>query len=204
MTEKTLLRCNIMLLILAFFMIASSILLECLHGEAWGNIRFSAIVWIHVAVSSCFLLLAAYHIYLHWGTPWQWSKGYKACRNKPTRFLACIFLVVLATGVLSIFCFTNGVQHTTIGGVHGKIGLIAALISILHGIKRFRWFKHRLDGQAFVPRIDESKCIRCGKCVKRCPAQVFVKEGKRVVVTHPAYCRQCMKCVEHCPKKAIY
>ncbi|MDO4163479.1 MAG: 4Fe-4S dicluster domain-containing protein [Bacteroides sp.] len=202
-TEKTLLRCNIALPILAIVMIASSLLLECLHGEAWGNIRFTTLVWVHVAVSTGFLLLAAYHVYLHWGSIRQWSKGYKACRSKQTRVLACLFLVVLATGILSVFCFANGI-HTTVGGIHGKIGLIAALVSILHCLKRFRWFKHRMSGQAFAPQIDEQKCVRCCQCVKRCPAQVFGKDGKRVVVSHPAYCRQCRKCVERCPKGAIH
>lgn len=202
-TEKTLWRCNIALPILGFVLIVSSLLLEYLHGEALGSIGFPTLVWAHVAVSAGFLLVAAYHVRLHWGGLRQWGQGFKASRSKPTRFLACLFLAALATGILSIFCFASG-AHTTVGGIHGKIGLLAALVGILHGIKRHRWFKHRPGGQAFAPRIDEARCVRCCKCVKKCPAQVFGKDGKRIVVSHPAYCRQCMKCVAHCPKGAIH
>ena len=53
------------------------------------------------------------------------------------------------------------------------------------------------------PKIDKSKCIGCGECVKACPFGVLeIVNGKSKVV-HPERCRRCGLCVQACPKGAI-
>ena len=52
--------------------------------------------------------------------------------------------------------------------------------------------------------VYNESCIRCGKCVKVCPADAFIWEDKK---EYPAIikneCLQCGKCVEVCPTDSI-
>ena len=54
-------------------------------------------------------------------------------------------------------------------------------------------------------RIDRSKCIRCGRCVKICPSQLFARDGEEgaVNVRHPERCIVCGHCVAACPTEAV-
>ena len=77
------------------------------------------------------------------------------------------------------------------GEVHGWMGLVT----------RLRIFSPK-------PRIDASKCVKCGVCVRSCPV-----EGKAIHFSNgrqnpPVYnyrkCIRCFCCQEMCPHKAIY
>lgn len=50
-------------------------------------------------------------------------------------------------------------------------------------------------------RIDASKCIACGRCVRDCPASVIIIDGK--AVRSKASCVHCYRCAVVCPVKAI-
>ena len=71
-------------------------------------------------------------------------------------------------------------------------------------IKQLRPFRRLLEQR---PKIDKSKCVRCGVCVKSCPvaggALHFKKDGKPPVYDYTK-CIRCYCCQEMCPKKAIY
>ncbi len=71
----------------------------------------------------------------------------------------------------------------------------------------------------FTLQIDESKCSGCGKCVDRCPGEVFClkqavnnsmqqdsgsKCHKCAVIVNPEGCIYCDQCVDKCRRKAIY
>ncbi len=53
-------------------------------------------------------------------------------------------------------------------------------------------------------KVYNEDCIKCGKCVKVCPADAFVWEDKKnypVIIKNE--CLHCRKCVEECPKDSI-
>lgn len=51
-------------------------------------------------------------------------------------------------------------------------------------------------------KVDEAKCISCGKCKKVCPMDVDVTDNSRQR-KNGTECILCMECVDGCPKQAI-
>ena len=52
--------------------------------------------------------------------------------------------------------------------------------------------------------ISTETCIKCGKCVKVCPINVFTQEPKSVpVVANPGMCIKCGQCVSVCPTSSV-
>lgn len=54
----------------------------------------------------------------------------------------------------------------------------------------------------FRIRLDETKCIGCGKCERVCPMNVEVPSNSRKK-KNATECILCMKCVDECPKGAL-
>ena len=54
----------------------------------------------------------------------------------------------------------------------------------------------------FRIKVDEKKCISCGKCERVCPMDVKVPSNSRKK-ENATECILCMKCVEVCPKNAL-
>lgn len=56
-----------------------------------------------------------------------------------------------------------------------------------------------------VIEIEQSSCIRCGKCVKVCPTNIFVQDGVKadVEIAHPQECIACGHCVSVCPTGSV-
>ena len=51
-------------------------------------------------------------------------------------------------------------------------------------------------------KVDETKCVSCGKCKKVCPMNVDVTDNSRAR-KNGTECILCMECVENCPKEAL-
>lgn len=51
--------------------------------------------------------------------------------------------------------------------------------------------------------LDESKCDHDEACIQVCPMDVFVREGKKIVIAHPEDCNLCMACVDVCELDCI-
>ncbi len=53
------------------------------------------------------------------------------------------------------------------------------------------------------PEFDEKKCIKCMKCVNRCPEKVLDFKNGKVVLKSKKDCIRCFCCSEHCPAEAV-
>ncbi len=55
-----------------------------------------------------------------------------------------------------------------------------------------------------VVKVDETKCIGCGICIKACPEPCVIRkvDGNKVSI-NVMRCKVCLLCASVCPKKAI-
>jgi len=65
------------------------------------------------------------------------------------------------------------------------------------------FIKHLIKDAPF--RVDNGKCIRCGKCVKACPVNniTIEEKGGYPQWRHTGECLTCFACYHHCPRHAI-
>ncbi len=54
----------------------------------------------------------------------------------------------------------------------------------------------------FTVRIDTTKCINCGKCIKICPLNA-IDEKSLITGKTLSQCAKCARCIDECPRKAI-
>lgn len=52
-------------------------------------------------------------------------------------------------------------------------------------------------------KINDSRCIRCQRCVKICPAGIFYEDNGRIRIKNESSCIFCGHCVAVCPKDAV-
>ena len=57
----------------------------------------------------------------------------------------------------------------------------------------------KAGGAGLVPKAD-NKCMNCGQCAEKCPAQAISKENLKA--TDSKKCISCMRCVVKCPQSA--
>lgn len=63
------------------------------------------------------------------------------------------------------------------------------------------YFGHKTKEYSSKLKIDENKCVGCGKCEALCPMQnITIKDQKAVSGDR---CTMCYRCINNCPKQAI-
>lgn len=129
-------RCNRWLGITLLLMLASGIQLEATSG------RYPWSVWIHIILGTVLTALSLRHIYLHYRKS-NWLSRFAKNRNIVTRVLWWTFLLTVVTGLAATIGWLDGFNHSTLGGVHGKIGFVMVLLGIVHAVRHLRQ-KHRL------------------------------------------------------------
>lgn len=63
------------------------------------------------------------------------------------------------------------------------------------------YFGHKTKNYSDELRVDEDKCIGCGKCEKLCPMHNLKLIDKKVVQNNQ--CTMCYRCINNCPKQAM-
>ena len=56
---------------------------------------------------------------------------------------------------------------------------------------------------AYIPTVNQEKCVGCEECVNVCPVEVFKMEGEKSVPANAEECVGCESCVEVCEADAI-
>lgn len=56
---------------------------------------------------------------------------------------------------------------------------------------------------AYVPEVDQEKCVGCGECVEVCPVDVYELQNEKSVVVNEDECLGCESCLEVCEEGAI-
>lgn len=119
--------CDWSLLVMTVLMLASSIQQE----GWWFGMGF---VWIHIVLGILFFLLIGWHLQLHF--QWKnWFVRLKQQKSHVTKWLAVFGALTLLTAIVATVHVLNTLQHTTIGGVHGKFGFIFIALAIGHAVK---------------------------------------------------------------------
>lgn len=79
---------------------------------------------------------------------------------------------------------------------HLKSNFLYDLVSRILRIQTFGGYLN-----SYFYRVEDTKCIKCGLCVKKCPVEnIYYKNGK---IKFRHHCLMCMRCSFYCPKDAI-
>ncbi len=127
--------CDWSLLIAMILMLASGIQLEATSSR---GILF---VCLHIIIGCCFFADIVWHLHLHFG--WKsWIKKFSKQKSSITRWLVIFALLTIISAVVAAFHWFNSYTHSSVGGVHGKIGFIFLALAIVHTVIRIKFFKN--------------------------------------------------------------
>lgn len=112
-------------------MLASGIQLEATAASyAWS-------VWVHIVLGTLLTILSICHIYYHYRFS-NWFARFAKNRNTATRVLWWVFLLTVISGFAATIQWLVENGHSSIGGVHGKIGFLMVIVAIIHAARHIR------------------------------------------------------------------
>lgn len=140
MTKKNQFKvCNWYLLALTVIVLASGILLECLHGSSLHGIECSVFTLIHIVLGVCFMGLVLWHLWLHWRKLGEWWNRIVRHHSIGFKLTALFFFLTFLTGLVCVPMWIS-CGHTGLGGWHGKLGFIAIFLLLPHIMHHWYWY----------------------------------------------------------------
>ena len=134
--------CNASLMIVAIFMLISSIQMEALAGDSLLGISFKTLTFIHAGIGMLMFALVAWHLYLHFGDLGWITKLQKSPRL--TKALAIFGALTLSSGIFILAYMLINFEHNAFGGIHGKIGFVFIALCVIHIYKYWAWIKRKI------------------------------------------------------------
>lgn len=124
----------------AVLTLASSIQMEVCGGEGLWGFSFPSLMYLHCILGALMFVLVIEHIYLHFGKSNYLAKAKNL--KMQTKWLCIVFMILFASSVVVFVRIILLPVHSTIGAVHGKIGLLFLLFCIGHTVKRWKWISN--------------------------------------------------------------
>lgn len=118
--------CDITLLLLTIVIFASGMQLEI--NPDGQHIR----VWIHIIVGSVFIGTIFWHVGLHRKPHRKQTRHEHNRHAHRDPLLGPLFFFTLLSGIIATCHWIGTYIHSTIGGIHGKIGFLFIIAIILH------------------------------------------------------------------------
>lgn len=144
MNNKHLSICNKSLLLVLPIVVATGILLECLHGKPFCGLGCAVWTTLHAIAAILLLALTVWHVKLNWKNAGDWYSRFKQHHAKGFKCTIVVFLLTAATGLVCVpLWLTHG--HTGLGGVHGKIGFVFALLILGHIKRHWQWYSGKSE-----------------------------------------------------------
>lgn len=132
--------CNISLLAITPAVLATSIILEASHGESVLGLKFNFWVIIHLVAVLVMTGLVCWHLRMNWGKISGWAKKISGKASGASKALAILIALTVLTGLAAIpQWLIHG--HSTVGGIHGKIGFLFIIVCLIHTIHHRKWFR---------------------------------------------------------------
>lgn len=137
--------CNASLMIVAFFMLISSIQMEALAWDSLWEMSFETLTFIHAGIGIIMFLLVVWHLHLHFGNfglkMWA-TKLQKSPRL--TKSLAIFGTLTLTSGIFILAYMLVYFEHNLVGAIHGKIGFVFIALCVIHIHKYWAWIKRKI------------------------------------------------------------
>lgn len=101
-----------------------------------------------------------------------------------------------------------GLVHTTINTPRGITFMCNCCVCACPILRRLKDTKNPrvLTSSGLIPKIDNHKCILCGKCIEICPLDALcypANDDPEVIYLKEKRCVGCGLCSHHCPVEAI-
>lgn len=139
MKKTCLYKINVVLLALLLPALGSSLLQEFLGGADMHYVTNNMLTIMHLIVCVPMLLFVGVHLWANCGNITQWFA--KIHRQKAqTQWLFWLSVLTFVSGIVAtVVYFLHG--HTSVGGIHGKLGFVALALMLWHTYRRLKWYK---------------------------------------------------------------
>ncbi len=98
-------------------------------------------VWLHIVFGIAFFAFIFWHLALNRSAVrMMCSKAKSKIPKKGTRWLSAFFLLTLISAVVATVHWCINPVHSTIGGIHGKIGFVFIVMVIVHTCRHSGFF----------------------------------------------------------------